>query len=116
MRQMAYSIAQSSAYMAPEQARGDVDAIGPASDQFSLGVVLYELLAGRRPFEAPTLEGLLARVADPAAGSPRLRGHVPEVPLALEAIALKALRKEPRERYASAADLAVDLQRWLSGD
>jgi serine/threonine protein kinase len=106
------------AYMAPEQARGDVNAVGPHSDQYSLGVVLYELLTGQRP-----------QIAKPAPGSSTLGSgeifvHVtarprqvdPKIPKNLEAVCLKAMAKEPSDRYASAADLAVDLQRWLKDD
>jgi serine/threonine protein kinase len=108
-------IAGTPAYMAPEQARGDSRAIGPVSDQFSLGVVLYELLTGRRPFDETTIESLLAVIADPQATPKRPCEHRPEIPRELEAIALKALRKNAGERYLTAGDLAVDLDRWLSG-
>jgi serine/threonine protein kinase/tetratricopeptide (TPR) repeat protein len=103
------------AYMAPEQARGDVKAVGPRADQYSLGVVLYELLTGQRPEIAKW-----APASSPV-GSEGFFVHVPYrprqvnalIPPNLEAICLMAMAQEPTERYASAADLAVDLQRWL---
>jgi hypothetical protein len=98
------------AYMAPEQARGDVTAVGPQSDQYSLGVVFYELLTGRRPVVKVRAGAIVAEV--PA----RPRKLTRKVPRDLEAICLKAIAKEPDDRYASAADLAVDLQHWLQAD
>jgi serine/threonine protein kinase len=92
-------------YMSPEQIRGDT--LGYQSDMFSLGVVLYELLTGQRPFVAPSLTELFQRIlqADPVAPS-ALR---PQVDPKLDAILLRMLRKLPEERYASWADLALDL-------
>ncbi len=101
-------------YMSPEQAHGVTDAVGPHSDQYSLGVVLYELLTGRRPFEGSVME-VLCQAADPARKPRSPRALNPEVPAALAAACLKALAKEPARRYGSAAELAVDLQRWLNG-
>jgi serine/threonine protein kinase len=106
------------AYMAPEQARGDIKAVGPHSDQYSLGVVLYELLTGQRPQIATRAPGSFT------VGSEGISAQVPirprhlnhKIPRNLEAICLKAMAREPAERYASAADLAVDLQRWLQDD
>ena len=103
------------AYMAPEQARGDVKAVGPRADVYSLGVVLYELLTGQRPEIAKWGPG------SSTVGSEGFLVHVPYrprlvnalIPPNLEAICLQAMAQEPAERYASAADLAVDLQRWL---
>lgn len=100
-------------YMAPEQASGKVTELSAAVDIFSLGVIFYELLAGRRPFQSATLvETLeLIRTADPL---PPSHGH-PRTPRDLDVICLKCLEKEPRRRYASAGALADDLERWLAG-
>jgi hypothetical protein len=102
------------AYMAPEQARGEVEAVGPLSDQYALGVVLFEMLTGQRPFTGPAGR-LREQVADPNLPAPSPRKLRPEVPLDLAAICLKALAKEPIRRYRDLSELAVDLQRWLNG-
>jgi serine/threonine protein kinase len=101
-------------YMAPEQARGEVDAVGPHSDQYSLGVVLYELLAGRRPFDGSTLSTLREEVADPDLVAQSPRRYNRQVPAALAEVCLKAIAKQPWRRYESLGDFAVDLQRWLN--
>jgi tRNA A-37 threonylcarbamoyl transferase component Bud32 len=98
------------AYMAPEQASGDTRAVGPHSDQYSLGVVLYELLTGRRPFDGP-VHLLLAKVV--ALEPPTVRELVPQAPRDLEAICLKAMQKRPAKRYGSVREMAGDLQRYL---
>jgi WD40 repeat protein len=97
--------------MAPEQARGQSRAVGPAVDVYSLGGILYETLTGRPPFRAEsaaeTVHQLLTQ--DPVPPS-RLNGKVPR---ALETICLMCLRKEPARRYASASELSADLRRFL---
>ncbi len=98
------------AYMAPEQADRKFGEVGPASDQYALGTVLYELLCGETPFSGPPAV-LIFNTISVQPASPRTRN--PAVPKDLETVCLKALRKEPRERYGNCGELADDLQRWL---
>jgi serine/threonine protein kinase len=94
-------------YLAPERWHG---AGGPASDQYALGVILYEALVGRKPFRADDPDDLRRQVLDDPPVPPR---HLrPELSRDLEAICLKCLNKEPQRRYRSAAELADDLQRY----
>lgn len=97
-------------YVSPEQARGD-SVIGPSSDIYSLGTVLYACLTGRPPFRTDSISQTLLMVqhTDP----PRPRLLVPQLPRDLETICLKCLEKNPHQRYASADLLADDLQRFL---
>jgi tetratricopeptide (TPR) repeat protein/tRNA A-37 threonylcarbamoyl transferase component Bud32 len=101
------------AYMAPEQAEGRLDLLGPATDVYALGAVLYEVLTGEPPFSGPSDE-VLRRVTREEPERPRLR--VPATPRGLEAVCLKALAKKPGERYASARDLAKEVERWLADE
>ena len=101
------------AYVAPEQAEGGRTDPLPASDQYSLGVVFYELLCGRPPFVGPPSYVLYHAIhREP----PSPRKVAPRVPRALAAICLKALAKSPDRRYADCRDLADDLRRWIRGE
>jgi len=100
-------------YMSPEQVRAEANGIDHRTDIYSLGAVLYRMLAGRMPFTGKTHQGLLLDILtrDPEP----IRKLAPNVDRDLEAVCLKCLEKEPSERYASAQDLADDLQRWQEG-
>jgi hypothetical protein len=100
-------------YMAPEQASGQAKQVSPAADVYALGGILYACLTGRPPFQAATpLDTILQVLSDPPVPPSQLRR---QIPLALEAICLKCLEKEPHRRYPSAAALAADLERFLTG-
>jgi|GEM_PF-2430984 len=108
------SILGTPSYMSPEQATGRSTAIGPATDVYALGAILYELLTGRPPFKAETLVETLDLVRHQEAVP--LRRCRPAAPRDMETICAKCLQKAPGRRYASAADLAGDLRRFLAGE
>jgi len=99
------------AYMSPEQIEGKLDCIGPQSDVWSLGVMLYELITGSMPFERSTLSASLMAALNEDPVAPRVLNG--SIPLDLETICLKCLEKEPSRRYADAHELEDDLLAFL---
>ena len=102
------------AYMAPEQARGEHEQIGAATDVYGLGTILFELLTGRPPFRGRNDVDILRQVV--CDDAPALRGLRREASADLEAICVKCLEKRPAQRYRTSAELAADLRRYLAGE
>ena len=100
-------------YMAPEQAAGQIKAVGPSADIYALGALLYATLTGRPPFQAATALETMHQVLDREPVPPRQLN--PAVPKDLETIALKCLEKSMPRRYTTAQAMADDLQRYLDG-
>jgi serine/threonine protein kinase len=100
-------------YMSPEQAASGRPDMGPATDIYSLGAILYECLTGRPPFQGPTPIETIHQVVSQKPVPPRRLND--KVSRDLEAICLKCLKKEPTRRYSSAKDLADELDRWAQG-
>jgi formylglycine-generating enzyme required for sulfatase activity/tRNA A-37 threonylcarbamoyl transferase component Bud32 len=100
-------------YMAPEQATGKVKRIGPCTDVYALGAILYEMLTGRPPFRGITVVETLDLVRHQEPVPPH--SLVAKLPTDLETICLKCLQKDPARRYATALDLAEDLRAFLEG-
>jgi len=99
-------------YMAPEQAEGRHDRIGPATDVYGLGATLYCLLTGRPPFQASNTAETIRHVVERDPVSPRELN--PSIARDLETICLKCLEKSSVRRYSSAAELVAELGRWLA--
>jgi eukaryotic-like serine/threonine-protein kinase len=101
-------------YMSPEQARGEIDRLGPPSDVYSLGATLYEFLTGRAPFPGKNIAQVLAKVLKGDFPAPRTLDRT--IPAPLESVCLKAMALEPEARYQSVHDMAQDLEHWLADE
>lgn len=107
-------IAGTPSYMAPEQAAARQEDVGPLSDVYSLGAILYQLLTGSPPFRAGSPLDTIVQVIESEPQPPRSRN--PAVPVELERICLRCLEKSPQNRYPDAGALADDLERYLRGE
>ena len=108
------SLSGTPGYMAPEQASGDDAALDRRADVYSLGAILYELIAGQVPLPAGNLADAIVKLLQEE--PPPLRRLVPSLPADLETVVMKCLEKDPARRYDSAKALAADLWRWLDGE
>jgi serine/threonine-protein kinase len=110
------TVAGTPAYMPPEQAKGEIDLIGPASDVYSIGVVIYEFIVGRRPFRASSVRELLDKVAEEDIVPPSRRpDRRHEVPPDLESLINRCLKKDPEQRFPNGMALAQALEGFLEG-
>src|SRR6266481_1741673 len=100
-------------FIAPEQALGTAVDLNPAADVYSLGAVLFNLLAGRPPFLSSNPVSVIRQASETQA--PKLRSLAPSLDRDLETICARCLERDPKARYQSAGDLAADLERWLGG-
>lgn len=100
-------------FIAPEQAQGPAAALTPAADIYSLGAILFDLIAGHPPFMGDHALAVIREAGEKTA--PKLRSIVPTADRDLETICAKCLEREPAARYHAANDLAQDLERWLEG-
>ncbi len=103
------------AYMSPEQARGETQSLGPPSDIYSLGATLYCLLSGRSPQDSSQGFAEVLRRVSIGLVTPAIES-MPDVPPALNAICMKAMATDPKERYSDAKQLAEDIERWLGDE
>ena len=108
------SVMGTPSFMSPEQAAGEVEKLGPASDIFSLGSTLYALLTGKAPFREMPIQELLEKVKLAEFPSPRTLNRA--IPPALEAICLRAMALRPSDRYLTATAFAADIERWLADE
>lgn len=102
------------AYMSPEQASGKLELLGQATDVYGLGAILYHLIANRPPFEGSSQSDVVRRVKEES--PPTLREVGADCPPPIEAVCLKALARETKDRYPSATMLAEEVQRWLADE
>jgi len=110
-------------FMSPEQACGRLDELGPRTDVYSLGATLYQMLTGTEPISASTMGSESDRLSVPEilqrvrkGQFPRPRSVNPDVPAGLEAICLKAMSRNPQDRYPSARALVTDLEAWMADE
>ncbi len=101
------------AYMSPEQARGDQAAMGTHSDLYALGAILYEILTREQPYVGGAPQEILDRIAAAPPRHPREIDH--DIPPPLEAICLKAMARDPVQRYATASEMSEDIQHFIEG-